>query len=304
MNRATTDRSGAFTLRGLRPRASYTVIAELDDERGHLTGRSDVRAPDTDVRITLGSPEVDPDVETPRPSTRVSSISDRSEREETDRGRRRTGSRQRGRPPARTRRPAALDLRDQAGVRQARPIPPRREGRAGGAETPRSRPRIPRPRSPTPPPRPGPRDARDRIGLGGLALRRRRGQPSATGPRTGSLPRVTDRRRLDPSRPRRGGAGPAIRDEQASLTPPGGASGTAQAPEATVRRVRSPKRFRGHWWSRPSRSSRPPAQVSDRRTGEAEPDPPGNDRPGGRWPPSHRRPGHSKARERPWPSLS
>ncbi len=27
MNRATTDRSGAFTLRGLRARASYTVIA-------------------------------------------------------------------------------------------------------------------------------------------------------------------------------------------------------------------------------------------------------------------------------------
>jgi thiol-disulfide isomerase/thioredoxin len=79
MHRATTDRSGAFTLRGLRPRASYTVIAELKDERGLLTGRSDVRAPDTDVRITLGSPEVDPDVETDRPSTRVSSISDQEE---------------------------------------------------------------------------------------------------------------------------------------------------------------------------------------------------------------------------------
>ncbi len=83
MNRATTDRSGAFTLRGLRARASYTVIAELDDERGHMTGRSDVRAPDSDVRITLGSPDVDPDHETPRSSARVSSISDRSERDET-----------------------------------------------------------------------------------------------------------------------------------------------------------------------------------------------------------------------------
>ena len=83
MNRATTDRSGAFTLRGLRPRASYTVIAELDDERGHLTGRSDVRAPDTDVRITLELARRGSDIETPRPSTRVSSISDRSEREET-----------------------------------------------------------------------------------------------------------------------------------------------------------------------------------------------------------------------------
>lgn len=82
MNRATTDRSGAFTLRGLRPRASYTVIAELDDERGHLTGRSDVRAPDNDVRITLGLPEGDPVDETPRPSTRVSSISDHLEMDE------------------------------------------------------------------------------------------------------------------------------------------------------------------------------------------------------------------------------
>ena len=86
MHRATTDQSGAFTLRGLRPRASYTVIAELNDQRGQRTGRSDVRAPDTDVRITLSSPEVDPGMEAPGSSTRVSSISDRSELESAEDG--------------------------------------------------------------------------------------------------------------------------------------------------------------------------------------------------------------------------
>ncbi len=82
MNRATTDRSGAFTLRGLRPRASYTVIAELDNARGRMTGRSDVRAPDTDVRITLGYADVDPDEELPRSSSRVSAISALSDKNE------------------------------------------------------------------------------------------------------------------------------------------------------------------------------------------------------------------------------
>lgn len=57
---ATTDRTGAFTLRGVRPGASYTVIAEWEDNQDHLTGRSVVRAPDTDVRISLGPSETDP----------------------------------------------------------------------------------------------------------------------------------------------------------------------------------------------------------------------------------------------------
>src|SRR5262249_46581429 len=43
---ATTDRTGAFTLRGVRPGSSYTVIAEREDEQGILTGRSLVEAPD------------------------------------------------------------------------------------------------------------------------------------------------------------------------------------------------------------------------------------------------------------------
>jgi thiol-disulfide isomerase/thioredoxin len=50
---ATTDRSGAFTLAGLRSGSSYTVIAELEDEEGTLSGRAQVKAPQTDVRIAL-----------------------------------------------------------------------------------------------------------------------------------------------------------------------------------------------------------------------------------------------------------
>src|SRR5262249_49499605 len=49
---ATSDRSGGFTLHGLRPGRAYTVIAEWDDaDRGLLTGREEVNAPDTQVRI-------------------------------------------------------------------------------------------------------------------------------------------------------------------------------------------------------------------------------------------------------------
>ena len=41
--RATTDRSGGFTLHGLRPGRTYTVIAEWDDrQQGLLTGRAEV----------------------------------------------------------------------------------------------------------------------------------------------------------------------------------------------------------------------------------------------------------------------
>ncbi len=48
---ATTDRSGAFTLSGLRSGSSYTVVAEYEDEEGLMSGRVQVKAPETDVRI-------------------------------------------------------------------------------------------------------------------------------------------------------------------------------------------------------------------------------------------------------------
>ena len=55
VNFATTDRSGAFTLHGLRPGVSYTVIAEYQGEDGMMSGRVQARAPETGVRIALGA---------------------------------------------------------------------------------------------------------------------------------------------------------------------------------------------------------------------------------------------------------
>jgi thiol-disulfide isomerase/thioredoxin len=50
---AVSDASGAFTLRGVRPGSSYTVIAEYEGPDGLLTGRVETEAPDTNVRIAM-----------------------------------------------------------------------------------------------------------------------------------------------------------------------------------------------------------------------------------------------------------
>lgn len=50
---ATTDRAGAFTLRGLHAGTSYAVIAEYQGEDGMMTGRTQAKAPQTGVRISL-----------------------------------------------------------------------------------------------------------------------------------------------------------------------------------------------------------------------------------------------------------
>ena len=50
---ANTDPSGAFTLRGLRPGSSYTLIAEYQGRNGLLTGRAQAKAPNTSVKIGL-----------------------------------------------------------------------------------------------------------------------------------------------------------------------------------------------------------------------------------------------------------
>lgn len=55
VNFATTDRSGAFTLHGLRPGRVYTLIAEYQAEDGVMTGRVQAHAPETGVRIALGA---------------------------------------------------------------------------------------------------------------------------------------------------------------------------------------------------------------------------------------------------------
>jgi thiol-disulfide isomerase/thioredoxin len=51
--KVTTDATGRFTLNGLRPGGSYTVIAESEDAQGLVTGRSVVKAPDGQVKIRL-----------------------------------------------------------------------------------------------------------------------------------------------------------------------------------------------------------------------------------------------------------
>ena len=78
--RATTDSSGGFTLRGLRPGTSYTVIAEWEDSQGLLTGRSTVQAPDSDVRVALNSAETEP--RAAASSARVNPVSRRAGPEE------------------------------------------------------------------------------------------------------------------------------------------------------------------------------------------------------------------------------
>ncbi len=58
---ATTDRSGAFTLRGLRAGSYYTVIAEYQAQSGAMSGRIEAKAPDTNVRISLQSRDSESD---------------------------------------------------------------------------------------------------------------------------------------------------------------------------------------------------------------------------------------------------
>lgn len=56
--RDTTDAAGGFTLGGLRPGETYTLIAEIDDGRGPLVGRSSrVEAPESGLRIRLRDAE-------------------------------------------------------------------------------------------------------------------------------------------------------------------------------------------------------------------------------------------------------
>jgi hypothetical protein len=62
VNFATTDRSGAFTLHGLRPGRSYILIAEYQGDDGMMSGRIQSRAPGSGVRIELAArdAEVEP----------------------------------------------------------------------------------------------------------------------------------------------------------------------------------------------------------------------------------------------------
>ncbi len=52
---ATTDRSGAFTLHGLRAGKAYTLIAESQGEDGMMSGRAEAKVSDSDVRIRVAT---------------------------------------------------------------------------------------------------------------------------------------------------------------------------------------------------------------------------------------------------------
>ena len=49
----TTDRSGAFSLNGLRPGSTYVLIAESEDDKGPLHGRAEARTAETGIEIAL-----------------------------------------------------------------------------------------------------------------------------------------------------------------------------------------------------------------------------------------------------------
>jgi thiol-disulfide isomerase/thioredoxin len=56
----TTDRTGAFTLNGLRPGSSYVLIAESEDEKGPIRGRIEASTADTGVEIALTADDKKP----------------------------------------------------------------------------------------------------------------------------------------------------------------------------------------------------------------------------------------------------
>ncbi|MFO0957700.1 MAG: carboxypeptidase regulatory-like domain-containing protein [Isosphaeraceae bacterium] len=77
VNTSETDQAGGFTLRGLRPGTSYTLIAEYEDGNEVFTRRIEAEAPDERVRITLGGDEgeVPTYARSPRPSiSRASNV--------------------------------------------------------------------------------------------------------------------------------------------------------------------------------------------------------------------------------------
>jgi thiol-disulfide isomerase/thioredoxin len=78
--RASTDRSGAFTLHGLRPGSTYTLIAEWEGDDGLMSGRSEARTSDTDVRISLASEDAPP--RRAGAQSRVNRVSDREVEDE------------------------------------------------------------------------------------------------------------------------------------------------------------------------------------------------------------------------------
>lgn len=120
---ATTDRSGAFTLHGLRPGSDYTVIAEWDGGRGVETGRADAKTSDTDVRISLGTQD-DPHATASTPG-RVERVSDREPVNEPEDGS--------ATPAPRARRASSVNEEDMPPAPEAEALDPAGSGSGSGS---------------------------------------------------------------------------------------------------------------------------------------------------------------------------
>jgi thiol-disulfide isomerase/thioredoxin len=114
---ATTDASGGFTLHGLRPGASYTLIAESDSPQGPLVGRGDVQAPASEVEICLRAADNGADHPLNRASARISPASNRSESAEPEQPQHRLN--EEDLPPV----PEADELVSSARDQPRRPVP-------------------------------------------------------------------------------------------------------------------------------------------------------------------------------------
>jgi thiol-disulfide isomerase/thioredoxin len=112
--RTTTDASGGFTLHGLRPGASYTVIAETDDQEGLLTGRAQAQASDTQVRIRLTDLQDPPASREPGQISTVSSANEDEQEPPPD-------------PRPRSARGSAINTEDLPPAPEAESIAPERE---------------------------------------------------------------------------------------------------------------------------------------------------------------------------------
>jgi thiol-disulfide isomerase/thioredoxin len=78
--RGTTDRTGAFSLNGLRPGSTYVLIAEAEDEHGPTRGQVEARTAEAGVEIAVTSEENRP---TARRTARPSKVKPISNRETT-----------------------------------------------------------------------------------------------------------------------------------------------------------------------------------------------------------------------------
>ncbi|HEV3122349.1 MAG TPA: carboxypeptidase regulatory-like domain-containing protein, partial [Isosphaeraceae bacterium] len=230
--RATTDQSGAFTLHGLRPGSSYTLIAETDDRDGLLTGRAQAPVPSTQVKIKLSDLQDAPAARLPGSISTVGRTSDESGSEND--------------PPAASPRPRRINSEDL-------PPAPEAEALAPAAQATRTRRGVARLSAPVPGSRWHRGDAEDDATEGangdGTSVADR------TAPSTEAIATSADERtsRTGPSEESVSDAGPRsspasrparreprARDSSDSESPSPASSKRASEPDAALRAPASP----------------------------------------------------------------